>query len=363
MKVSLVYLSLFLFFFSCSKEESNDSVNYNDPIDQPLPQSEFLKGADISFLPEIENENYVYSNANNQPQDAITIFKNNGINTVRIRLWKNPSTSHSSFEEVKSLSQRAKNKGLKVMLTVHYSDTWADPGHQVKPADWENITFEALKDSVYNYTKKIVTEIQPEYIQIGNEINQGFIFPEGNRTSNPEQFKALLNEGIQAIRDNSSSTKIIIHYAGYSNANGFFNSLSNLDYDIIALSYYPIWHGKSLNELKSMMMSLKANMQKDVIIAETAYAFTLDWNDWTNNIIGSQDQLLNEFPATPQGQKDFLQEIKSICEHSESIGFCYWAPEWVTYRGSQAENGSSWENLALFDFTGKVLPAMEVFND
>ena len=255
MKQILVYTSLFLLIISCSKDSTKQE-------NQPNPQNEFLKGADISFLPEIEDSGYVYYNANNQAQDALTILINNGMNVVRLRLWKNPSSSRSSFDEVKAFSQRAKNNGLKVWLTVHYSDTWADPGKQFKPQQWENISFETLKDSVYTYTKKIVAEIQPEYIQIGNEINPGFIFPDGNRTSNPSQFKELLNEGLQAVRDHSSTTKTMIHYAGYSGAYSFFNSLSELDYDIIALSYYPTWHGKNLNDLKSMMVSLKSKYAK-----------------------------------------------------------------------------------------------------
>ncbi|MBT8260226.1 MAG: arabinogalactan endo-1,4-beta-galactosidase, partial [Bacteroidia bacterium] len=304
-----------------------------------------------------------YYNANNQSQDVLTILKNNGLNVVRIRLWKKPNSIRSSFEEVKAFSQRARNNGLKVWLTVHYSDTWADPGHQIKPQQWENISFNTLKDSVYSYTKKIVTEIQPDYIQIGNEINPGFIFPEGNRYDYPEQFKALLNEGLQAVKDHSTITKSMIHYAGYSNAYGFFNSLSDLDYDIIAISYYPSWHGKDLNSLKNMILSLKSNMQKDLVIAEVAYPFTLGWNDWTNNIVGLEDQLIPDFPATPQGQKEFLEAINQICIDTESIGFCYWAPEWTAYRGDQATNGSNWENQTLFDFDGKILPAIDVFNN
>lgn len=356
MKTGFTFILILLTLFSCSKSDDESIVV------EPNPQT-FLKGVDISFLPEIENENFTYYNTLNQPEDALSIFKNNDVNVVRLRLWKNPATTHSSFEEVKTFAQRAKNKGLKVWLTVHYSDTWADPGHQIKPQQWEGISFDALKDSVYSYTKKIVQDINPDYIQIGNEINPGFIFPEGNRASNPQQFKALLNEGLKAVRDYSNSAKSILHFAGHSGAYSFFNSLSDLDYDIIGLSYYPTWHGTDLNELDNIMRSLKANMQKDVVIAETAYAFTLDWNDWTNNIIGSQDQLLSTYLATPQGQKDFLEEIKAICQQTESIGFCYWAPEWTAYRGNEATNGSSWENQALFDFNAKALPALEVFND
>jgi arabinogalactan endo-1,4-beta-galactosidase len=352
----LALITLIIFSFSCS--DSNDSETPNPP-----EQNEFLKGVDISFLPQIEASGYTYTNSSNQTQDALSIFKSNGINTVRLRLWKNPETIHSSFDEVKTLAQRVKNKGMKIWLTIHYSDTWADPGHQEKPEQWQNISFHALKDSVYNYTKKIVAQINPDYIQIGNEINSGFLLPEGNLTNNPEQFKELLNEGLQAVNDYAPTTKTMIHFAGHNNADWFFGNLTDLDYDIIALSYYPFWHGTSLTSLETNITNLKTSHNKDVIIAETAYPFTLDWNDWTNNIIGSQEQLIPNYPATPQGQLNFISDINQICLNTEALGFCYWAPEWVAYNGSQSSEGSAWENLALFDFNGKVQPAISIFND
>jgi len=137
----------------------------------------------------------------------------------------------------------------------------------------------------------------------------------------------------------------------------------NLDYDIIGLSYYPIWHGKSMDELRQKMEYLSQTFKKEIVIAETAYPFTLDWNDWTHNIVGLEEQLiLPEFPATPQGQKDFIGNIKTITQEVKgSIGFCYWGAELIAWKGKNAQDGSSWENQSLFDFNNKELPVLGEF--
>ena len=155
-----------------------------------------------------------------------------------------------------------------------------------------------------------------------------------------------------------------MHFAGFSGANWFFALFSQSDYDIIGLSFYPKWHGKDLEELATALQSLSDTYQKNICIVETAYPFTLDWNDWTNNLIGSDDQLiLPDYPATETGQKEYLEAIRNVVEETDKgIGFCYWGAEWVAYKGDQATNGSPWENQALFDFDNMVLPVIEVFN-
>ena len=343
--------------FLCQSCSSSD----NDEKPEPETLKEFIRGTDLSFLPQIEVKNIEFTD-NGETMDVLNILKNHDVNTVRLRIWHTPSNQYSSFAEVKEFSNRIKSHGLKVWLTVHYSDTWADPGNQILPQAWQNLNIETLKDSVYQYTEKIIKEIQPEYIQIGNEINSGILFPHGERSSSKSQFITLLTRGIQAVRDNSPDTQIILHYAGIDGADSFFNDLIVLNYDIIGLSYYPIWHGKDLNHLESMISLLQNQFNKQVLIAETAYPFTLDWNDWTNNIIGSEEQLiLPEYPATPEGQKDFMLKIREITETTNALGFCYWGAEWVAFDGPQSKKGSNWENQALFDFKNEVLPAIEAF--
>jgi arabinogalactan endo-1,4-beta-galactosidase len=207
--------------------------------------------------------------------------------------------------------------------------------------------------------------MNPDFIQIGNEINTGMLFPTGNITTNSTQFKELLQSGIQSVRDNSTTAKIIIHFAGIQNSDWFFSQITNLDYDIIGLSYYPVWHGKSVSLLQSTLDNLSKKYNKEIVIAETAYPFTLDYNDWTNNIIGLENQLiLPDYPASPEGQQNFLAKMKTITSEIEKgIGFCYWGAELIAFEGPESPNGSPWENQALFDFNNKALPVIDVFKE
>ena len=135
-------------------------------------------------------------------------------------------------------------------------------------------------------------------------------------------------------------------------------------YDIIGISYYPIWHGKNLNELKESLNLLSNTQNKKILIAETAYPFTLEWNDSTNNIIGLNSQISPEFSASPAGQRDFVNKIKNIIsETPKGMGFCYRGGEWVSYEGKSATDGSYWENQAFWDFQNKPLPVLETFRN
>jgi arabinogalactan endo-1,4-beta-galactosidase len=333
------------------------------PGPEPLPEKFILKAADLSFLPEIEDAGIVFYNRGDQAEDMLTTLKYSGMNTVRIRLWKDPVNGRSGFAEVKSFAEKVRAKGLKVYLTVHYSDTWADPGSQTVPEAWKNLGYNVLKDSLYNYTAQIVRAIKPDYIQIGNEINNGLLWPQG-KSIYLSNFLGLLNAGSKAVRENDPACKIMVHYAGVNKAEAFFSSLDTLDYDIIGLSYYPIWHGKSLSLLETTLDSLGRKFNRQVFVAETSYPFSFGWNDWTNNIIGDESQIIDGYPATPEGQKAFTNEIKRISTATErSVGFAYWGGEWVAFKGPQASNGSSWENQAFYDFELKALPVIEVFRD
>lgn len=359
-----LYIFLIVFFVSCGGDENDDNPVIPPVVTPPIENpSTFLSAADLSFLPMLESKNIKFYNESGASIQMLNYLKSKGLNTVRIRIWNNPEKLHSGFEEVKAFSKKVKAQGLKVWLTVHYSDTWADPGIQTPPTEWQNISYVALKDSVKVYTSKIMTEINPEYIQIGNEINGGLLFPSGKISDNESQFIELLSEGIKAVRTHSTKTKIIIHFAGLNGADWFYSKVKNLDYDIIGLSYYPIWHGKSLSNVTSTLTNLSEKYSKDILIAETAYPFTLGWNDWTNNIVGEEGQLiLPDFPATENGQKNFLNNIKTIVKQTNNgIGFCYWGGEWVAFNGSEAKDGSSWENQALFNFENKALSVVNEF--
>jgi arabinogalactan endo-1,4-beta-galactosidase len=356
MKKTIILTFLLLLLASCVK---------NKPVipDPNIGSQKLISAVDISSYPEIAATNPVFYDTEGKEGDFLDILKDNGVNTIRLRLWVNPIDGHAGFDEVKAFSQTLKSKGFKTWLTLHYSDTWAHPGQQIMPTQWEESDFESLKDSVYTYTEKVVMHMQPDYIQIGNEVNTGILHPQGDIENNSEQFIELLTAGISAVRANSTSTNIIIHFAGIDGAPWFYNQLSDVDYDIIGLSYYPIWHGKSLSNLKKQMADLSKTHDKKILIAETAYPFTLQWNDWTTNIVGLDEHLITpEYPASKEGQQAFLRQLISIIKEVDNgIGFCYWGAELTAWNGNKSTEGSAWENQALFDFQNKALPVLKEF--
>lgn len=350
------FFLIFLVIFSCEKSQISQP-------DSLIKNTEFISAVDISTYPEISGFDPVFYDLNGEPQKFLSILKENGVNTIRLRLWVNPKNNHSGLSEVRQFSKTLRDKGFKIWLTLHYSDTWADPGHQEIPLQWQGKGFPALKDSLYAYTEKVIRTISPEYIQIGNEINSGLLHPYGDISQNLEQFKELMKSGIAAVRKNSADTEIILHFAGIEGSDWFFDQVRRLDYDIIGISYYPVWHGKSLDHLHTHLNLLSETKGKKIVIAETAYPFTLSWNDWTNNIVGLEEQLiLPEFPATANGQKAFIRALKQIIQEIEKgVGFCYWGAELIAWKGNQAKDGSDWENQALFDFQNRSLPVLLEF--
>ncbi len=300
----IAFFSIACLIFSCSDEV--------DCCDQPNPDPLEVRAVDASFLPEVRTSGVVMLNAAGQTEDMLTTLQKAGVNTIRIRLWNNPASPTSGFAQVKALAAEVKSKGMKVWLCVHYSDTWADPGHQTKPAAWTGIGFEALQDSVYQFTKKAAAEILPEYIQIGNEINGGLLWPEG-RAFQPGTDEDLVDE-----RHSGGQRPFSEHpnYDSLCRAPGshvVFQPNRRMDYDIIALSYYPFWHGKNFFQLEQNMTQLANTFSKKVLIAETAYPFTLNWNDQTNNVIGLADQIHPEYPASAEGQKNFSAQTQGRC--------------------------------------------------
>lgn len=346
---------VFIILISCNRDLEHPAVPEKKPM---------ISAVDISTYPEIAASLPTFYQADGQESSFLSILQENGVNTIRLRLWVNPVDGHAGLEEVKELSETVTSMGFDTWITLHYSDTWADPGQQITPLQWQGLSFHDLKDSVTAYTQQVVTELQPTYLQIGNEINSGFLHPSGDLSSNFQQFTELLNASINTVRTTAEDTKIILHYAGFEGAVWFFDQINTLDYDIIGLSYYPIWHGKSLDDLQTQMQKISQAYDKEILIAETAYPFTLEWNDWTNNIVGESDQLiLPDFPATPDGQRDFIKHIRHIANEVENgIGFCYWGAELIAWKGNQSPDASSWENQALFDFQNKALPVLGEFS-
>lgn len=364
-----------LILVSCSKSSGSDPVTppiTPTPTPTPAPlNTDFIRGVDLSFTPEIIAVGTVFKD-NNQPKDIVQIFKDKGINTVRLRVWHTPVDAHSSLQEVLDFAKTLNAKGFNIWLDIHYSDTWADPSNQTKPAAWKNASFSVLKDSIYQYTSNTVQAFKSagitlKIVQIGNETNSGFLWDlgkvGGTFDSNWGNYALLVKEGLRAVKDVSSTTKTMLHFAGFDSADWFFSNITaqTVSFDYIGLSYYPVWHGKSLDALQTSLTSLINKYQKPIIIAETSYPFTLGWNDYTNNVVGNSSQLIPAYDATPDGQNAYTKALFEVMRNlpsKQGLGICWWAPEWVSFKGPTATNGSDAENLTLFDFNNNALPAL-----
>ena len=334
--------------------------------------NQFINGVDISMLKQVEDNGGLFYEDGNQI-DPIQIFKDKGINTARIKIWHTPSQNYNNLESVLEIAYRASSVGLDLLLDFHYSDTWADPSSQTKPSAWVDLDFETLCDSVEQYSRYVITKLKnqntlPKYVQIGNETDCGLLWPDGyvcDESNNDSQWNKLRElfmhaiEGVNSALDNQDTLEIISHVS--NGGNWFFSNLigQGIDIDILSISYYPMWHG-TLTDLNQNIDGLGNEFQKPVLIVETAYPFTLQWNDNTNNILGLETQLLENYEASEEGQFSFLHDLITLVNHNNyGLGICYWAPDWI----STNQFGSPWENQALFDFDGELLDAISVFDN
>ena len=348
------------------------------PIPTPTPTlPAFWYGVDASFLPQLEAAGaQFYADgvaANGAAQDALAIFAAHGVNSVRLRVWVNPADGHNSPAETLALAQRIHALDMALLLNLHYSDTWADPAHQTKPAAWANLDIVGLETAVYTHTFDLITALKaqgtlPHMVQIGNEISPGFLWDDGRVGAGYEdnwpQFAALLQAGIAGVQDAlepSDRVQIMLHLdAGANNAvcRWFLDNLQaqGVSFDVLGLTYYPWWQG-SLDDLTANLQDLSERYPQEIVLVETAYPWTLDWQDDTHNLVGLEEQLLPGYPATPTGQAAFLRDVLAIVQAApQGRGIYYWAPEAMAVPGF----GSFWENVALFDFNGQALPALTV---
>ncbi|MFM6953953.1 MAG: beta-galactosidase GalA, partial [Sphingobacteriaceae bacterium] len=242
-----------------------------------------MLGADISFLPELEAKGIKFSDKGVE-KDPILILKEHGLNYVRLRIFNDPAnakgyapgTGFCDLAHTKAMAKRVKAAGMKLLLDFHYSDYWADPGKQFKPAAWENLSPEELKKSLYTYTKKVMQELKdqgttPDMVQIGNEINHGILWPEGS-VSNIDYLAQLLKAGTAAVKSVDPTVVMLLHVAlgGQHDESTFFidNMLARgVQFDVIGESYYPKWHG-TLADLEANLNGLVAKYDKQVIVVE-----------------------------------------------------------------------------------------------
>ena len=353
--------------------------------------TDFIKGADVSIMPELERNGTKFYD-NGIEQDGLTILKNHGVNWIRVRIWNNPYVVGSegvgggNTDEAKAIemAKRAKALGMKVLVDFHYSDFWVDPGQQKKPDAWKNDSGDKLVDDVYAYTAKVMQDfnaqgVTPDMVQVGNELNNGMLWPEAQLTEdNPNGYKflaKLLNAGLQAVHDNDKDNKVktMIHLAGVD-VNLYHTFFDNLivknkvnDFDIIGMSFYPFWHG-TMDDLKNTMNDVSAKYNKDVIAVETAFGYTLEDADFEKNNFGTNEEKVGGYKATVQGQatglRDVMATVASVNDN-RGLGIFYWAPDWVINEkvGWKSNGGGNgWDNLTLFDTKGNALESMDTFN-
>lgn len=372
-RLKYFFLIVIIITTSCSKTENLEHSDDDPNLDV------FYRGMDLSFQSELENYNIDYKDGNGNSVELLDFVKSKGANLVRLKLWHTPQNGHNGLEDVKAYAQRIKTKDMDFLLNFHYSDYWADPVTQTPPSAWQNLSLEDLKAVVYNYTKSVVQQLKaqhtlPKIIQIGNETDSGFLWDYGKVwnefNDNWVNYADLVSEAIRAIRevDTEHQIKVMLHHSNVEHSIYFFNKLQpyNLDFDIIGLSYYPQFQTKDLELIATKLNTLANTLDKEILLVEVAYPFTLDWNDNLTNYVGSLNQIIPEFPPTPQGQKAYMEwlitTIKNI-PNNKGIGFCYWAPDWVAFNGNEntSTNGSSWENQSVFDFNLKALPVLDTF--
>lgn len=353
--------------------------------------TDFIKGADVSIMPELERNGTKFYD-NGIEQDGLTILKNHGVNWIRVRIWNNPyvvgpeGVGGGNTDEAKAIemAKRAKALGMKVLVDFHYSDFWVDPGQQKKPDAWKNDSGDKLVDDVYAYTAKVMQDfnaqgVTPDMVQVGNELNNGMLWPEAQLTeNNPNGYKflaKLLNAGLQAVHDNDKDNKVktMIHLAGVD-VNLYHTFFDNLivknkvnDFDIIGMSFYPFWHG-TMDDLKNTMNDVSAKYNKDVIAVETAFGYTLEDADFEKNNFGTNEEKVGGYKATVQGQatglRDVMATVASVNDN-RGLGIFYWAPDWVINEkvGWKSNGGGNgWDNLTLFDTKGNALESMDTFN-
>ena len=377
--------------------------------------NKFIKGMDISTLIELEICGAKYYDYGKEG-DLFDILKSYGTNAVRIRLWNNPYDAQgrpygagtNDTSTMLKLARRAKAHGMDILLDLHYSDFWADPGKQFKPKAWENMDVSQLEQAVYNYTTEVMDICKengclPDMVQTGNELSNGMLWPDGQifddktaaslgRTPEYDNLACFTSAGIRAAKTAVPGIKTMIHLDNGGNNELYRRWFDNYikrgeDFDIIGLSYYPFWHG-TLDDLSANMADIAKRYGKELIVAEVSMGFTMeDYKDYEKlddkerKGMATRQELVDkiEYPMTKEGQAGFMKDLLDrICKVPGGLGagFFYWEPGWIPVQGSgwatkesleyikdPGPCGNEWANQALFDYNGNVLPALKLIRD
>lgn len=315
-------------------------------------EGSFSKGADVGWLPQMEATGYKFYDADGSEKDCLQLLKERGINSIRLRVWVNPNndkaSGHCSPQETVVMAVRAQKIGMRIMIDFHYSDSWADPGKQNKPAAWAQHSFPELLNDVYNHTYGVLkllkkAGVTPEWVQVGNEIPSGMLWPEGH-TDNFPQLAQLLNKGYEATKAIDSKIKVIVHLdEGNKNEKfrWFFDKATqlNVKYDVIGLSYYPFWlktdYKENIADLENNLKDMASRYNKEVMVVEVGGDYTLEQN-------------------TKEMLEATIKAVKNVPDN-KGLGVIYWEPQ----------GAKSWSGYQLNAWleNGKPSPALDAFKN
>ena len=361
----------------------------------------FIKGMDVSSLKELEQLGAKYYK-DGQEKDLLEILKEYGANSIRLRLWNDPysesgipyGAGNNDLKTTIELAKRAQDLGYGLLLDVHYSDFWADPGKQCIPKAWQGMNVPQLEEAVCDFTKETLLALKeagvfPTMIQVGNELSNGLLWPYG-KVPEYENIARFLNAGIWAARSVAPDLPIMLHLDNGGNNELYRTWFDEFmkrgeDFDVIGLSYYPFWHG-TLQQLEDNMNDISERYGKELIVAEVSMGHTMkDYASYEK--LGADERkgmatkpelaAKVEYPMTPEGQSDFMQDFMTrISRVKGATGFYYWEPGWLPvpgsgwaneealkYTGEKGPGGNEWANQALFDYDGHALKALETIRD
>jgi arabinogalactan endo-1,4-beta-galactosidase len=317
-------------------------------------------GADVSFLAKCEQDGVVFKE-NGKPVDVLDLLREHHYNWVRLRIFHDAEASADKLPNdlpyTLALARRAREKGFHILLDFHYSDGWADPGKQPMPSAWSKLRHKQLVDAVFSYTRDTIAAfahagVMPEMVQVGNEVTNGMLWPDGKLPDNWDNFADLLKAGISGVdagRGSDPMPRIMIHIersGDYDAAVWFFDNLiaHHVPFDVIGLSYYPFWHG-DIVKLRGNLHDLALRYHKPIIVVETAY----NWDP------GGMTGKKTDFPESAEGQLAFLRAVDAAMRaipDGLGRGVFWWEP---------AAEGDL-RGRSFFDRNGDVLPVITAFD-
>ena len=385
-------------------EGPEESTVYVEPVDGI--SDDFYRGMDVSAVLALENSGVKYYNFDGEEQDVFMTLAQAGVNYIRLRVWNDPydengngyGGGNNDVATAITLGQRATQYGMKVCIDFHYSDFWADPKKQFVPKAWEGMDIEEKSDALYNFTLENLTQILDAgvdvgMVQVGNEINNGMC-----GETDASNVRKLLASGSKAVRDAATASGkdilVAVHYTNIDDMKKLDTLLTGLqvkeiDYDIVGLSFYPYWHG-TMDDLKNAIIHIRDTYGKKVHVAENAYCYTSEDGDGSANSIKGTDDLAEGYSASVQGQANEVRDVCAAASEAGAEGIFYWegpltpvgpadadnSAIWEKYGSGWASSyaggydpkdagqyygGSSWDNQAMFDFTGHPLASLNIF--